>query len=143
MKERMCTMPPKVLLTQKEAFDLVKQAAVDFPGLLVLLEPVTTPRPLTAQLMIDGFILIVAGPRGRSPWFEIASALAYDDLYERIYDHYGSEIDGAAASDAAADADDEEPLPVASVASLVALPGNKEHSAAAGAAPAESFVPST
>jgi hypothetical protein len=116
-------MPPKPLLSQKEAVSLVTRAAEDFPGLAVLLEPVLVPRPLTADLYIAGWILIVAGPRCTSPWFEMTSPLAYDDLYERVYEHYQAEIAHESPDDEDTEAD--EPLLVEGVTPLSVLHGKK------------------
>lgn len=81
-------MPPLPLLTQRDALRYAIQAVSDFPGLVPLIRPVISPYPLTETLHIEGFVLLLAGPRGRGPWWEMRSVLDYEDVYQRIYAHY-------------------------------------------------------
>jgi hypothetical protein len=86
-------MPPLALLNQKDALMLAREAAADFPGLLVLLRPALVPRPLTEEITILGFTLVIAGQRGNAPWFTCASVAEYDQLYERVYAYYDEDAE--------------------------------------------------
>jgi hypothetical protein len=87
--------PPLAGLSQRDACALALQAVDDFPGLEVFLQPLIKPRPLTDALRITGWVLIVAGPGGCSPWFEVRCEQAYDDLYARVYAYYDEDIASA------------------------------------------------
>jgi hypothetical protein len=79
---------PLRLLSQRDALDLVLQAHEDLPGMNFFLQPVIAPRPLTDDLVIQGYVLHISGVRGRGPWFEVRDTLAYNAVYEQILEHY-------------------------------------------------------
>jgi hypothetical protein len=76
------------LLSRRDALELVVQAHQDFPGLDIYLLPVVAPRPMTEDLVIRGYALIVRDPRGRGPQFELRDVVSYDYLYESVIAHY-------------------------------------------------------
>jgi hypothetical protein len=86
-------MPPLRLLSQRDALALARQAADDLPGLLVLLQPSLMPRPLTEQMTIAGYTLVITGPRGSQPWWTCTSCADYEQVYRRICDYYEADAE--------------------------------------------------